>query len=275
MRLEFAQLLILFVFLVQSAAAQSGRMVITSVDVTSDSSVSSDHLRAITEEVTKNTYTRNQPGEEIAERARYLLQQDGYFKAKVSLADQFVSSTQSTVAATLGISEGQQYSLKEIGFSSNGVFQVQQLRGQFEIENGEIFDVEKIRRGLERLRRLYASRGYINFVPVPNTDADDENGVVTLRIDCDEGKQFHYGKLTVVGSELHPGDSERILKTWRFTEGEIYNGEEVEKFWTDIARYLPLEWPLDQHLEIRQNVSSATAGLTVLLPEGELTASQR
>jgi outer membrane protein insertion porin family len=275
MRLEFAQLLILFVLLVQSAAAQSGRMVITSVDVTSDSSVSSDHLRAITEEVTKNTYTGNQPGEEIAERARYLLQQDGYFKAKVSLADQFVSSTQSTVAVTLGISEGQQYSLKEIDFSSNGVFRAQQLREQFEIGNGEIFDVEKIRRGLERLRRLYASRGYINFAPVPNTDADDENRVVTLRIDCDEGKQFHYGKLIVLGNELHLGDSERILKTWRFNEGDVYNGDEVEKFWTDIAPYLPPEWPLNQHLEIRQNVSTATADLTVLLPESELTAGQR
>ena len=95
MRLELAQLLILFVLLVQSAAAQSGRMVITSVDVTSDSSLSSDHLRAITEEATKNTYTGNQPGEEFAERARYLLQQDGYFKAEVSLAEQFVSPTQS------------------------------------------------------------------------------------------------------------------------------------------------------------------------------------
>jgi outer membrane protein insertion porin family len=250
-------------------------MVITSVDVTSDSSVSSDHLRAIMEEVTKNTYTGNQPGEEIAERARYLLQQDGYFKAKVSLADQFVSSTQSTVAVTLGISEGQQYSLKEIDFSSNGVFRAQQLRGQFEIGNGEIFDVEKIRRGLERLRRLYASRGYINFAPVPNTDADDENRVVTLRIDCDEGKQFHYGKLIVLGNELHLGDSERILKTWRFNEGDVYNGDEVEKFWSDISPYLPPEWPLNQHLEIRQNVSTATADLTVLLPESELTASQR
>jgi hypothetical protein len=48
--------------------------------------VSSDHLRAITEEVAKHTYPANQPGEEIAERARYTLQQDGYFKAEVSPA---------------------------------------------------------------------------------------------------------------------------------------------------------------------------------------------
>jgi outer membrane protein assembly factor BamA len=223
----------------------------------------------------RSTLTANKSEEEIAERARYTLQQDGYFKAEVRLANQLVSPMQWTVAVTLGISEGRQYRLKEINFGSNGVFRAQQLRRQFEIENGEIFDVEKIRRGLEQLRRLYAARGYINFSPVPNTEADDENRVITLRIDFDEGKQFHYGKLTLLGNELHPGDSEKILKSWRFTEGEVYDGDEVEKFWTDIATYLPPEWPLNQHLDIRQNVSTATADLIVLLPESKLTASQR
>jgi outer membrane protein insertion porin family len=181
---------------------------------------------------------------------------------------------QSTVAVLLEISEGQQYRLREIAFSGNKV-SAQELRQQFAIGNGEIFDVEKIRLGLEQLRRLYAARGYINFSPVPNTEADDANRVITLRIDFDEGKQFHYGKLTMLGNELHPGDWGKILNAWRFTEGEVYNAEEVEKFWTDIAPYLPPEWPLNQHLEIRQNVSTATADLTVLLPESELTAGQR
>lgn len=99
-----------------------------------------------------------------------------------------------------------------------------------------------------------------------NTEGDNENRVVTLRIDFDEGKQFHFGKLTVLGNELHPGDSEKILKSWRFTEGEVYNGDEVEKFWNDIAPYLPLGWQLEQHMEIRQDASSAVTTLAVLLP---------
>ena len=115
--------------------------------------MSSDHLRAITEEVAQHTYPANQPGEEIAERARYKLQQDGYFKAEVRLANQLVSPTQSTAAVTLEISEGQQYRLEEIVFSGNKVISAKELRQQFAIGNGEIFDVEKIRRGLEQLAR--------------------------------------------------------------------------------------------------------------------------
>ena len=103
-------------------------------------------------------------------------------------------------------------------------------------------------------------------MPVPNTEADDKNRVVTLRIDCDEGKQFHYGRLTVLGNEIHEGDSEKILNAWRFNEGGVYNGDEVEKFWNDIAPYLPPDWQLEQHLEIRQDPSTASATLAVLLP---------
>jgi len=276
MRFGFVGLLLWSgMLLAQSNTGNIGQLTVSSVEVTSGSSVSSDHLRAITEEIAKHTYPADQIGEETAERARYTLQQDGYFKAEVRSANQLVSPMQSTVAVLLEISEGQQYRLKEIAFSGNKVISAQELRQQFAIGSGEIFDVEKIRRGLERLRRLYASRGYINFAPVPNTDADDENRVVTLRIDCDEGKQFHYGKLIVLGNELRLGDSGRILKTWRFNEGDVYNGDEVEKFWSDISPYLPPEWPLNHHLEIRQNVTTATADLTVLLPESKLTASQR
>jgi outer membrane protein assembly factor BamA len=252
--------------LAQSNTGNIGQLVVSSVEVTSGSSVSSDQLRAITEEVAKRTYSTNQPGAEIVERARYRLQQDGYFKAEVGLADELINPSQSTVAVSLEINEGHQYRLRAIDFSANKVISAQELRQQFAIGSGEIFDVEKIRRGLEQLRRLYASRGYINFVPVPNTEADNENRVVILRIDCDEGKQFHFGKLMVLGNELHPGDSDKILKSWRFTEGEVYNGDEVEKFWSDIAPYLPPGWQLEQHMEIRQDAGSAVATLAVLLP---------
>ena len=102
-----------------------------------------------------------------------------------------------------------------------------------------------------------AGRARIRPAPVLDTEGDNENRVVTLRIDFDEGKQFHFGKLMVLGNELHQGDSERIRDAWRFNECDVYNGEAVEKFWNDIAPYLPLGWQLEQHMEICQDASSA------------------
>ena len=165
---------------------------------------------------------------------------------------------------TLAIKEGQQYQLKQITFSGNKELSASLLRQQFEAD-GDVFDVEQIRKGLEEIRKLYALRGYINFTPVPNTEPDEDRAV-TPKIDCDEGKQFHFGKLVVAGRELHPGDGEKILAAWKPSEGSVYNQDQVEEFWNDMAPFLPCGWKVEQHLEIRQNAETATASLVVLLP---------
>lgn len=252
--------------LAQVPADQAGRITVRDVDVEPVSSVSPEHLRAIVEEIESYTYPRNQP-EEIVERARYALQRYGYFKADVSMSDtRPVSPDQATIAVTLAIREGRQYRLSEITFAGNKALLESDLRSQFAIANGEVFDVENIRQGLEGIRRLYASRGYINFSSVPNTDADDETRSVTLKVDCDEGKQFYFGRLEVVGQELHPGDRERFLGAWKPFEGGIYNANQLEQFWKDMAPFLPPDWPLELHLKITQDPQTDTASLAVVLP---------
>ena len=253
--------------LAQSPIKDVGVATVASLDVTSGSAVSSEHLSQITQEIESHSYPSSQP-EEIVERARYRLQREGYFKANVVLNDvRPLNPIGRTMAVTLAIEEGQQFHLQQIGFSGNRKLLESQLRQQFEIADGDVFDVDQIRKGLDQLRRLYATHGYINFTPVPNTETDEDRAVVTLKIDCDEGEQFHFGRLAVAGRELHPGDSNKILAAWKQSEGSVYDGVQVEEFWKDIAPFLPLEWKIEQHLEIRQNPQTATASLVVMLPK--------
>ena len=125
---------------------------------------------------------------EDAERVRYYYQTKGYFKAlvgdpKTQIHDTngvkwyfpFKSSPGKAVDITMPVEEGQRYRLKEITFSGNkAVKNTAALRQLFKIKDGDVFDTEAISKGLEGLRKAYASLGYINFTPVPNTDADDE-----------------------------------------------------------------------------------------------------
>jgi outer membrane protein assembly factor BamA len=252
--------------LAQSPINHIAEVTVASLDVTGGSVVSSEHLSQITQEFESHSLNPNQL-QEMAERARYGLQRGGYFKADVSLNDVHpIDLIGGTIAVTLAIEEGQQYHLQQIGFSGNKALPESQLRKQFEIADGDVFDVEHIRKGLEQLRRLYAMRGYINFTPVPITETDENRAVVTLKIDCDEGKQFRFGRLAVAGRELHPGDGERILAAWKTPEGGVYDGALVEEFWKDIAPFLPPGWKIEQHLEIRQNAQTTTVSLVVLLP---------
>ena len=102
---------------------------------------------------------------------------------------------------TIPVEEGQRYRLKDITFTGNkAVKNTQALRSLFKIKDGDVFDTEAIRKGLESLRKAYAALGYINFTPVPNTDADDEKRTISLRIDVDEGKQFYVRRIEFQGN---------------------------------------------------------------------------
>jgi outer membrane protein assembly factor BamA len=239
---------------------------VVSVDLTPDSSVSSEELAAMVAEIKNYTYSPYGLFE-IKERARYTLQRHGYFKADVSLADtRAVSPDQATIAIILAIRNGPQYRLSQITFADNKAISSSELRAQFVIANGDVFDVEKIRHGVEAMKTVYQSRGYINFTPVPNTDTDDDAGTASLKIDVDEGKQFRFGKLTVEGHELHPGDRQKMLAIWKPYEGGVFNPEQLEQFWKDVSPFLPEEWASVQHLGIRQEPQTAIANLEIDLP---------
>jgi outer membrane protein assembly factor BamA len=84
--------------------------------------------------------------QEMVERARYGLQSEGYFKADVSLNDVHpIDLIGGTIAVTLAIEEGPQFHLQQIGFSGSSKSPESQLRQQFEIADGDVFDVEQIR----------------------------------------------------------------------------------------------------------------------------------
>ena len=163
---------------------------------------------------------------EIAERVRVAVQDQGYFKAQVE--PNFSIIRNGTEAQALDVSvavqEGEQYRLKDITFGNEKAFPEAKLRRQFPLESGDIFDTEKIRLGLDGLRKLYGTRGYIDVTPVPDTRIDNATKSILLHIDVDEGLTFHFGKLIVTGEESVPGARDRLLAAWKPYEGSVYDG---------------------------------------------------
>ena len=218
--------------------------------------------------------------QEDAERVRYYYQTKGYFKAlvgdpKTQIHDTsgvkwyfpFKSSPGKAVDITIPVEEGQRYRLKEITFSGNkAVKNTAQLRALFKIKDGDIFDTEAIRKGLESLRKAYAALGYINFTPVPNTDADDEKHLISLRIDLDEGKQFYVRRIEFQGNTTTR--DKVIRRELALEEGQIYNGNlwELSLLRLNQLQYFDQLKP-EQDSEIKQNVQDGTVDITLKVKE--------
>ena len=217
---------------------------------------------------------------EDAERVRYYYQTKGYFKAlvadpKTQIHDTsgvrwywpFKSSPGKAVDITLPVEEGARYRLKEITFSGNkAVTNTAGLRALFKIKDGEIFDTEAVRKGLESLRKAYAALGYINFTPVPNTEADDEKKLISLRIDVDEGKQFFVRRIEFQGNTTTR--DKVIRRELALEEGQVYNGNlwELSLLRLNQLQYFEVLKP-EQDSEIKQNVQDSTVDITLKVKE--------
>lgn len=160
--------------------------------------------------------------EEALERVRAGWQNHGYFKVEVSDEGSTVTSAPAgqQIVLSVHVDEGSQYRLGGITFKNNrAISNVNALRALFPIKDGAIFSREKIAAGLENVRRAYGEFGYINYTGVPNTTFDDEEKLVFLEIDIDEGKQFYLTRVDILG--LAGPSRQEVLRDMRV--GQIYN----------------------------------------------------
>ncbi len=217
---------------------------------------------------------------EDAERVRYYYQTKGYFKALVSDPKTQIHDTNGftwympwkhtpgkAVDITMPVEEGAQYRLKEITFTGNkAITNTAALRAQFKIKDGDIFDTEAIRKGIENLRKAYAQLGYINFTPVPDTRADDEKKLISMNIDLDEGKQFYVRRIEFQGNTTTR--DKVIRRELLLQEGQVYNGNlwEISLLRLNQLQYFEPLKP-DQDSEIHQNVADSTVDITLKVRE--------
>lgn len=165
--------------------------------------------------------------DEAAERVRAAFEDDGYFKARVD-AKAVPDANRHLYDIAVHIrSVGRQYRLGDLTVSKATWFPTQQLRDLFLVQRGEVFSRTKIAKGLEALRQLYGSQGFVNFTPVPNTEFDDASGIANLIIDVDEGKQFHFHNVSVLGVDADT--EERVLSEIDLKPGDIFDSVDWER----------------------------------------------
>jgi outer membrane protein assembly factor BamA len=166
---------------------------------------------------------------ELAERVRFKLRDSGYAFAEVGEPRLTrIPSGESTCNADISfaVHAGDQYRLSGITFEAGtggSVFSPAQLRSQFPLEDGAVFNATAFGKGLEKLMDLYTSAGYANFGVIPKPQFDTARHTVTLTIDIDQGRSLSFGKLSMEGVEPRAGAAQQLLASWKELEGKLYN----------------------------------------------------
>jgi Surface antigen variable number repeat len=207
---------------------------------------------------------------EIEEWLQEPWRDEGYFKVKVSVEAKSVGSgDDGRYAITAHVDEGLQYRLGRIDFRADSdpdsddygtpgkplprrkassedtpysvelaarpVFPAEQLRSLIPLQEGDVLNVEKIRDGLDALKRLYGNHGYIDFVAQPITEIDDEHQIVSIRFELVEEKQYRIGKIEVHGLDA----SWQNGLIWKIKVGDVFDNELLQAFFDDNQSNFP------------------------------------
>lgn len=165
-------------------------------------------------------------------------QNRGYWRARLSVEVTWVRGNGASRQVDVLISaldEGAAYSLKEIRLTGATVFSQHELQGLIPLHPPDRMSRAKVEQGLEAMRELYASRGYIAFAAIPHTELDDQQHTVVLDITLREDSPFRFGNLSTEG--LDRTASRQLRRAWDELQEQIYSQEKLSNV---LARTLPV-----------------------------------
>lgn len=121
------------------------------------------------------------------------------------------------------VQEGDEYRLGQMNFTGVKFFRKPEvlMRPMFQMQEGEIFNVSKVRKGLENLRKLYGEFGFINMVPTPDTQIDEANKRINMTLNIEEDKQFFVRRIEFTGNTTTR--DKVIRRELLLDEGDMFN----------------------------------------------------
>jgi len=123
---------------------------------------------------------------------------------------------------TIPVEEGRLYHLQSMNFVGVKLFREPSvLMALFGMRKGDVFSTDKLRKGLENMRKLYGQFGYINFVPEPAFEPQPGSDQIDLTITADEGRQFFIRRIDFAGNTT---TRDRVIRREiLLDEGDMFN----------------------------------------------------
>ncbi|MCS6293063.1 MAG: outer membrane protein assembly factor BamA [Nitrospira sp.] len=135
------------------------------------------------------------------ERIKEILLNKGYLNAQVGSPTVELTDDKKWFIVTYNVSEGEPFTVAEVGFRGYTVFEEAELREKLKIKNGEIFQRAKIRDEITRITDMYGSKGYAFADVVPNVSPNNEERTASLILSIKEGEMMRIRQINITGND--------------------------------------------------------------------------
>ncbi|MCA8988931.1 MAG: BamA/TamA family outer membrane protein, partial [Planctomycetaceae bacterium] len=153
----------------------------------------------------------------------------GYFDAQVEDKIDF-SEDQGSVVVTFNIKEGPRYKIRNIEIEGNEIYSEEQLRQDFEVEEGDFFSARDLAGDVSSVQEKYGQLGRLFAKVNTQTVFTKEQGVVDLRLTIDEDRVYRVGMINVHIRGQHSHTKETVaLNQMLLAPGDLADPEKIRK----------------------------------------------
>jgi outer membrane protein insertion porin family len=151
----------------------------------------------------------------------------GYMRVQFPTLDVATAKSVSGVAVTVHVKEGAVYKLGEVELAGELADSKELLKvGGF--ATGETVNFDKIRAGVENIRKALRRKGYIEAKTSSQRRLNDERKTLDVIVTVEPGPQFTMGKLTIQGLDVET--EPHIKKLWALKRGQPFDAEYPDYF---------------------------------------------
>jgi outer membrane protein insertion porin family len=184
----------------QSPASVTSKVKIQKINIQGNHGLTTSQIKGVMKLIKEGssssapvgTETTNQKLQEDVTRVRLLYYEHGY--TQVNIPDPIVEVKKVEVGRTLenqyfitiNIEENAQYRIRDVKVTGNKQFTADEVRRTVGLVPGQVYNERKLLEGFVKLKKMYASRGFLNFFPDLDFDFDETKKVISLTINIQE-----------------------------------------------------------------------------------------
>jgi outer membrane protein insertion porin family len=101
---------------------------------------------------------------------------------------------------SLKLEENSQYHVGDVKITGAKALPTVVLQSALGLKTGDVYNENRLRESFKSLTKFYGEGGYINFIPTPQQEFDEEKKIVNLTVNVDEGKQYSVGRINISGN---------------------------------------------------------------------------
>lgn len=152
---------------------------------------------------------------------------NGFINIKVGEPVVKLNAAKSALDVYIGITEGEQYRIGELGFKGDLLEPAAVLEKKLKSVTGDVFNRSLLRADIGTLTDMYGDKGYAFANINPLTKLDNDKKTVDMTFDIEKGDLVSIGRINISGN---PKTRDKVIRReMRVTEGGLYSAAGIKR----------------------------------------------